>query len=102
MRRPARSSVCLSLTGALSGLLLAGFGAAPPAWSQPSALLDSVKQNPQRGKDLCQQLRQFNAQGQSFTSSQVTAAVAQQQNLSSADAEVLVMYTVTFYCEDVR
>ena len=82
-------------------VLLASGGAAP-AWSQTSALLESVKQNPQRGKDLCQQLRQSNAQGQSITSPQVTAAIAQQQGLSVADAEVLVTYVVGFYCPDVR
>lgn len=102
MRLPACSPVCLNVRAALLGLLLAGCGAALPVWSQPSALLESVKQNPQRGKDLCQQLRQLNAQGQSFTSSQVTAAVAQQQSLSTADAEVLVTYVVGFYCPDVR
>ena len=76
--------------------------AALPAVAQQSALLESVKQNPQRGKDLCLQLRQLNAQGQSFTASQVTLAVARQQNLSPADAEVLVTYVVGFYCPDVR
>jgi len=82
--------------------LLALVLAALPAWSQQSALLESVKQNPQRGKALCQQLRQLNGQGISFTSSQVTATVAREQNLSSADAEVLLTYVVGFYCPDLR
>ena len=82
--------------------LLAGLCAALPAGAQQSALLESVKQNPQRGKDLCMQLRQLNAQGQSFTASQVTLAVARQENLSPSDAEVLVTYVVGFYCPDVR
>ena len=76
--------------------------AALPAWSQQSALLESVKQNPQRGKALCQQLRQLNGQGISFTSSQVTSMVAREQNLSPADAEVLLTYVVGFYCPDLR
>ena len=82
--------------------LLALVLAALPAWSQQSALLESVKQNPQRGKALCQELRQLNGQGISFTSSQVTSMVARQQNLSSADAEVLLTYVVGFYCPDLR
>ena len=76
--------------------------AALPAWSQQSALLESVKQNPQRGKSLCQQLRQLNGQGISFTSSQVTSMVAREQSLSPADAEVLLTYVVGFYCPDLR
>lgn len=73
-----------------------------PVFAQQSALLDAVKQNPQRGKALCQQLRQYNAQDLSFTSAQVTQAIARQQSLSPADAEVLVTYVVGLYCPDVR
>ncbi|MEB3276212.1 MAG: hypothetical protein VKM92_04515 [Cyanobacteriota bacterium] len=102
MRLHAWSPVCLNLRTVLLGFVFAGLGAALPVWGQSSALLDSVKQNPQQGKDLCQQLRQLNAEGQSFTSSQVTATVARQRNLSSVDAEVLVTYVVGIYCPDVR
>jgi hypothetical protein len=73
-----------------------------PVFAQQSALLDAVKQNPQRGKALCQQLRQYNTQDLSFTSAQVTQAIARQQSLSPADAEVLVTYVVGLYCPDVR
>ena len=72
------------------------------ALAQQSSLLDAVKQNPQRGRALCQQLRQLNTEGVSFTSTQVTAMVAAQQGLSSADSEVLVTYAVGLYCPDVR
>jgi hypothetical protein len=82
--------------------ILALLLAALPAWGQQSALLESVRQNPQRGKALCQQLRQLNAQGVSFTSAQVTTIVAREQNLSPTDAEVLLTYVVGFYCPDVR
>lgn len=103
MQRPASLIRRLRGGAVVRALLPALVLIAPlPAWSQQSALLEDVKQNPQRGKDLCQQLRQLNAQGQSFTSSQVTMAVAQQQGLSNADAEVLVTYVVGFYCPDVR
>jgi hypothetical protein len=76
--------------------------AALPAWGQQSALLESVRQNPQRGKALCQQLRQLNAQGISFTANQVTTIVAREQNLSPTDAEVVLTYVVGFHCPDVR
>ncbi len=82
--------------------ILALLLAALPAWGQQSALLESVRQNPQRGKALCQQLRQLNAQGVSFTSAQVTTIVAREQNLSPTDSEVLLTYVVGFYCPDVR
>lgn len=82
--------------------ILALLLAALPAWGQQSALLESVRQNPQRGKALCQQLRQLNAQGVSFTATQVTTIVAREQNLSPTDAEVLLTYVVGFHCPDVR
>ena len=82
--------------------ILALLLAALPAWGQQSALLESVRQNPQRGKALCQQLRQLNGQGISFTSSQVTSMVAREQSLTPADAEVLLTYVVGFYCPDLR
>jgi hypothetical protein len=89
------------LRGAIVALM-AALVLAPAALAQQSTLLESVRQNPQRGKALCQQLRGYNAQGVSFTASQVTAAVASQQGLSQADAEVLITYVVGFYCPEVR
>jgi hypothetical protein len=65
-------------------------------------LLDSVKQNPALAKQLCSQLRQMNVAGLSSTSSQAVATIAQQQKLSTADAEVLTTYVVGIYCPDVR
>jgi len=92
-----------SLLPALLGTVLPlGVPLGLPVFAQQSALLDAVKQNPQRGKTLCQQLRQYNAQDLSFTSAQVTQAIARQQSLSAADAEVLVTYVVGLYCPDVR
>jgi len=82
--------------------ILALLLAALPALGQQSGLLESVRQNPQRGKALCQQLRQLNAQGVSFTATQVTTTVAREQNLSPTDAEVLLTYVVGFHCPDVR
>jgi len=67
-----------------------------------SAILESVKQNPARARALCQQLRELNAQGIVSTSPQAVALVAQQQNLSPMEAEVLTTYVVGLYCPDVR
>lgn len=92
-----------SLLPVLLGTLLPlGVPLGLPLLAQQSALLEAVKQNPQRGKALCLQLRQYNAQDLSFTSAQVTREVARQQSLSPADAEVLVTYVVGLYCPDVR
>ena len=82
--------------------LAAGILGLCPGVQAQSALLESVKQNPARAKALCQQLRQLNAQGISSTSPQAVGLVAQQQNLSSVDAEVLTTYVVGLYCPDVR
>lgn len=93
------SSVARLLLGSGAACLLAL--AMQPLRAQPSALLDQVKLNPGRGKALCQQLRQFNRQGTSFTAQQVTAQVARQQNISQPDAEILLTYVVGLYCPDV-
>ena len=76
-------------------------GAAIPVWSQTSTLLESVKNNPKAGQQLCQQMRQYNRQGVSYTSAQVTSAVARAQSLTPADAEVLLTYVAGLYCSDV-
>lgn len=81
---------------AASLALWAGPGAAQ------SALLDSVKANPGRAKDLCAQLRQLNAQGVASNSPQAVSMVAREQNLSPMDAEVLTTYVVGLHCPDVR
>jgi ABC-type transporter MlaC component len=77
-------------------------GPTPPAAQAQSNLLDAVKRDPSRAKRLCQQLRQLNQQGISFTSKQATRQIASQENLSVMDAEVLTTYVVGLYCPDVR
>lgn len=103
MQRPrSRASRSAHLRPTLAAVLSALLGlAALPAQAQTSALLDQVKQNPARGKAMCTQLRQLNAQGTSFTSQQVTALVARQQGISQPDAEILLTYVVGLYCPDV-
>jgi ABC-type transporter MlaC component len=81
--------------------LLALLAQAPLALAQ-SAILESVRQNPEQAKALCQQLRQLNAQGVSSTSQEAVRMVAQQQSLSMMDAEVLTTYVVGLHCPDVR
>ncbi|MFU8885777.1 MAG: hypothetical protein ACNA8O_10010 [Cyanobacteriota bacterium] len=96
----------------LGPLLLAGLtalgsatvllGLAPPPAQAQSSLLDAVKRDPSRAKQLCQQLRQLNQQGISYTSKQATRQIASQENLSVMDAEVLTTYVVGLHCPDVR
>ncbi|EDY37597.1 conserved hypothetical protein [Cyanobium sp. PCC 7001] len=74
---------------------------APPAWSQ-SQILDSVKRNPGKAKQICAQLRQMNAEGVSYTSRKATRQIAQQEGLTPGDAEVLTTYVVGLHCPDVR
>ena len=91
------------LAAVLLGAALSGLGmlALPPASAQ-SALLDSVKKNPQRAKALCSELKNLNAQGLSYTSPQAVAQIASRQGLSPTDAEILSTYVVGLYCPDVR
>jgi hypothetical protein len=87
----------LSSLLAAAGLLLLAEGALAQ-----SAILEAVKQNQARAQALCQQLRQLNTQGITSTSPQAVGLVAQQQNLSPMEAEVLTTYVVGLYCPDVR
>jgi hypothetical protein len=82
----------------LGSALLSGLS---PVWAN-SSLLESVKQNPQKAKALCSQLRAINAQGLSYNSPQAVAQIAQQQGLSNTDAEILSTYVVGLYCPDIR
>lgn len=94
---------CLLSGWLASGALVLGLGLAPlaPAGAA-SALLESVKQNPQLARQLCAQFKQLNAEGRSATSPQSLAQVASSQGLSTMDAEVLTTYVIGLYCPDVR
>ena len=74
--------------------------------SQPalanSPLLESVKNNPQRAKALCTELKALNAQGISYTSPQAVAQIAAREGLNTTDAEIVSTYVVGLYCPDVR
>jgi len=84
----------------LLGLALALAPLAPAAAA--SALLESVKQNPQLARQLCADFKQLNAEGRSATSPESLARVASSQGLSTMDAEVLTTYVIGLYCPDVR
>ncbi len=86
-----------------SGVLLLGQILAPVAPVEAaSALLETVKQNPQLAKQLCAEFKQLNAEGRSATSPASLARVASSQGLSTMDAEVLTTYVIGLYCPDVR
>lgn len=74
----------------------------PAAALANSPLLDSVKRNPQRAREICAELKALNAQGLSYTSAQAVAQVASRQGLNNTDAEILSTYVVGLYCPDVR
>jgi hypothetical protein len=86
-----------------AGCLLLGLALAPlaPA-AAASALLESVKQNPQLARQLCAEFKELNAEGRSATSPESLARVASTQGLSAMDAEVLTTYVIGLYCPDVR
>ena len=67
-----------------------------------SALLESVKLNPQKAKALCAELQALNASGLSYNSPEATRLVAKKQDLNSTDAEILTTYVVGLYCPKVR
>jgi hypothetical protein len=99
----ARFSILRTLPLALAaglafGVLVAPIGSASAA----SALLETVKQNPELAKNLCRQFKALNAEGKSATSKESVARVAESQGLSSMDAEVLTTYVIGLHCPDVR
>ena len=77
-------------------------GAASPIGAADSDLLNSVKRNPEKAKAMCRSFRQMNANGKSAYSKKSINKVAQDQNLTFQDAEILVTYVVGMHCPDVR
>ncbi|MEB3166238.1 MAG: hypothetical protein VKO65_06160 [Cyanobacteriota bacterium] len=71
------------------------------AWAA-SALLETVKQNPELARTLCGQFKAINAEGRSALSRDSVARVASSQGLSQKDAEVLTTYVIGLHCPDVR
>ena len=88
------------LRSALVGLAL--LGSASLVVSANSDLLNSVKRNPEKAKAMCRSFRQMNADGKSAYSKKATRMVAESQNLTFQDAEILVTYVVGMHCPNVR
>lgn len=93
---------CCGVGLAAATLLLGASLAVPAPAGAASALLETVKQNPQLAKQLCAEFKQLNAEGRSATSPESLARVASSQSLSTMDAEVLTTYVIGLYCPDVR
>ena len=77
-------------------------GAASPIGAADSDLLNSVKRNPEKAKEMCRSFRQMNANGRSPFSKAYINQVAASENLSFQDAEILMTYIVGMHCDDVR
>ena len=95
---PLRLLAAAALSVALLGPGTAGLAPARAA----SALLESVKRNPELARSLCQRFRALNAAGTSATSPAGVAIVAQSQKLNPVDAEVVATYVIGMHCPDVR
>jgi hypothetical protein len=90
----------IGLTAAVLSAVLCALSGSPAA--AQSSLLESVKQNPQKARALCTELKGLNAQGLSYTSPQAVNQIAARQALSPTEAEILSTYVVGLYCPDVR
>ena len=87
----------------VAALLIVGLGMAGSiVAAADSELLNSVKRNPQLARAMCSRFQDLNAQGKSAYSKKVTREIANEQNISKQDAEVLVTYVVGMHCPDVR
>jgi len=96
-----RAMLAATLLLQFAGCPLPGLCFAPAARAQ-SNLLQTVKRDPARARKLCQQLRELNRQGLSYTSKRAVQQIATQENLTPMDAEVLTTYVVGLHCPDVR
>ena len=67
-----------------------------------SDLLNNVKRNPETAKEMCRSFRKMNDNGKSAYSKKATRKVANSQNLTIQDAEILVTYVVGMHCPNVR
>ena len=83
-------------------LALALIGSPSLVGAADSDLFNSVKRNPEKAKAMCRSFRQMNADGKSAYSKKATRKVAESQNLTFQDAEILVTYVVGMHCPDVR
>ena len=81
---------------------LALIGAPALVVAAESDLLDNVKRNPEKAKAMCGSFRKMNDNGKSAYSKKATRKVAESQNLTFQDAEILVTYVVGMHCPNVR
>ena len=88
------------LQSALVALVL--IGAPNLVGAAESDLLDNVKRNPEKAKAMCRSFRKMNENGKSAYSKKATRKVANSQNLTIQDAEILATYVVGMHCPDVR
>ena len=85
----------------LTSILIAGISFNQTAFGQ-SKLLESVKNNPNEAKALCNKFRKNNSKGISSRSKTVINEISTQKNLSFTDAEILSVYVIGMYCPDIN
>lgn len=101
LRPPLRPGLAILGVAATLTLAAAGPRILRPARANPSDLLNTVKNNPAMGKQLCQQFKDINGNGHSVYSSAGLEQVAASQGISIGDAEIFVTYAVGLYCSGV-
>ena len=100
--RKLRPPLCVGLISlGLVAVLVGGSRILRPMQANPSGLLDSVKNDPARARQMCQQFKAINANGYSVYSSTGLQQVASSQGITTSDAEILSTYVVGLYCPDV-
>ena len=67
-----------------------------------SNLLESVKQNPEEAKALCNKLRNLNARGISSGSKEAIDQISRERKLNTSDAEILSIYVIGLHCPEVN
>ena len=66
-----------------------------------SAILESVKRNPDEAKLICQSFIELNKKEISAGSKQSIQDISKKKNISKIDAEILSMYVRGLYCPEI-
>ena len=71
-----------------------------PVLSQ-SNLLETVKKNPNKARNLCNKFREFNSKGISASSNQAIEYVSNKKKLTPVNAEIFSIYVIGLHCPDI-
>ena len=76
------------------------FNSSYPVLSQ-SNLLETVKNNPNEARNLCNKFREINSKGISASSDKAIEYVSNKKKLTPVNAEIFSIYVIGLHCPDI-